>query len=263
MRAWKLIITANLLLIFAICITGQNKSNEESIVLPKPEDVQKIETTNNEFRYQTPESLLRQLPNLSAKTFGDSKSRDYQYGTITLKDGTVLKWKSSHFGNVFLYNDKTEQFYSEDVSFWSDFLGKFVYILTAFVLFTLLLIYFFNQRNHADDSLDQINSGYWKLLLIRISAFLVFVGFAYLLFQSPLQQFHDGIAVMDQKGGPTHYAFYDTEPGNFKFHLILGSSFGVFSLFCGIGFLLFNPKSKFWTKKAKLQIEKTSFLEDK
>ncbi len=111
-------------LLFLLCfaaLSARAFQNDGAIRLPEVEDVQKIETTNNKFRFQTPESLLRMLPHLTAYAPGKGKSQNYQYGTILLKDGSILKWRSSNPGNVTFYNDETEQFYFEDTSFWSDF----------------------------------------------------------------------------------------------------------------------------------------------
>lgn len=249
--------TCLLLFICFASITAKAFQIDAAFVLPRIEDVQKIETTNNEFRYQTPESLLRKLSYLKLQTTGEtSVCPKCQYGIITRKDGRILKWKSSRAGNFMLYDDKTQQHYVEDVSFWNHFLGKFVYLLTVGALFTLFTVYLVGKRSEPDDD-------YWKILIVRIAAFLLFAFFAYLLLQSPLQQLNDGIAVMKQRGGPDHLAFADTEPVNFRSSITLNSLFGFFPILCGIGFLLFNPKSRNWAKKPKPAIKKTSFLSDR
>ena len=142
-------------LLFLLCIASAQLArafqNDDNLTLPKVEDVQKIETTNNEFRFQTPESLWRMLPNMTAKTPGNLKIPGYQYGTILLKNGTLLKWRSSSHSNVFLYDDKHEQLYTEDASFWSYFLGKFVYTLASLVLFSFFLGYFIWRKKQPEN----------------------------------------------------------------------------------------------------------------
>lgn len=226
------------------------QTDDASIALPKVEDVQKIETTNNEFRFQTPESLLRMLPNMTAKTPGNLKIPGYQYGTILLKNGTLLKWRSSHYGNVFLYDDEHEQLYTEDVSFWTYFLGKFVYTLASLVLFSFFLGYFIWRKKQPENDSGLFSRESLKSVGIRLLAFVLFVGLGYLLLQTPLQQINDGVLEATGKGISKPYLeFADTEPGTFWFSIFLNSIFGLVSIFFGILFLSLNPRSKFWKRK--------------
>ena len=220
--------------------------------MPKVEDVQKIETTNNEFRFQTPESLLRMLPNMIAVTPGNLKVPGSQYGTILLKDGTILKWRSTHYGNVYLYDGEREQLYVEQESFWSYFLAKFIYTLTAVVLFSVFLGYFiWRKRQPAGDS-SFFSRDSLKTVGVRLLAFVLLAGLGYLLLQTPLQQINDGVLEATGKGISKPYLeFADTEPGNFWFSVFLNSIFGLASIFFGTVFLLLNPRGKFWRRKPK------------
>ena len=250
------LIICTLFLLCSLSPSARAFQTVGSVALPKVEDVEKIETTNNKFRFQTPESLLRMLPNMIAVTPGNKKPAGYQYGTILLKDGTILKWRSSSYGNVFLSDGKAEQLYVEDESFWSFFLGKFVYTLVSFTLFALFLIYYFDYLRHqpVGDSVNvsnRINSDYARILCIRIAAFTLLCGLGYLLLLQPMQQISDGVQVSHLKGQRSPYiSFADTEPGNFWFAVFLNASFGLLSIFFGTILLLINPKSKFWRRKS-------------
>jgi len=239
-------------LIFLLGIAASQSArafqNDGELALPKVEDVQKIETTNNKFRFQTPESLLRQLPHLTAVTTGNGKFSNYQYGTILLKDGTILKWRSSDYGNVFLYNDKTERLYVEDTSVWSAFLGKFVYTLASFMLFAFFLIFYFDHLRHQPDG--GLFNSFNRIMCIRITAFLLLAFLGYLLLLEPFRQISDGRALSEMKGrSGMHVTFADTEPIGFWFSIFLNASFGLLSIFFGTILLLINPKSEFWKRK--------------
>ena len=241
-------------LLFLLCIASAQLArafqNDDNLALPKVEDVQKIETTNNEFRFQTPESLWRMLPNMTAKTSGNLKIPGYQYGTILLKNGTLLKWRSSHYGKVFLYDDKHEQLYTEDASFWSYFLGEFVYTVASLVLFSFFLGYFIWRKKQPENDPGFFSRESLKSVGIRLLAFIIFVGLGYLLLQTPLQQINEGVLEVTGKGISKPYLeFADTEPGNFWFSIFLNSIFGLVSIFFGILFLSLNPRSKFWKRK--------------
>lgn len=245
------------LLCFASVPARALQTDDVSITLPKVEEVQKIETTNNKYRFQTPESLLRKLPNMIAVTPGNLKVPDYQYGTILLKDGTVLKWRSSSYNKIILYNDKTEQAYFEDESFWSLFFGKFVYTLVSFGLFAFFLVYYFDYLRHqpGGDSVNAFNRNNYdraRIWCIRIAAFFLLAGLGYLLLLEPIQQISDGVQVTHLKGQRSPYiSFADTEPGNFWFAVFLNASFGLLSIFFATVLLLINPKSEFWKRKPK------------
>lgn len=223
---------------------------DKNIALPRVEDVQKIETTDNKFRFQTPASLLRRMPRMITATPGNMKPAGYQYGTMLLKDGTILKWRSSSYSNVFLYDDKHEQLYVEDESFWSTSLGKFIYTLISFALFALFLIFYFDYLRHQPDG--NFFSSFNRILFIRVAAFLLIAGFGYLLLIEPLQQINDGVQVTHLRGQSKPYiTFADTKPGEFYFAVFLNAIFGLLSIFFGTVLLLINPKSEFWRRKSK------------
>ena len=247
-------------LLFLLCVASMSaralQTDDVSIALPKAEDVEKIETTKGEFRFQTPESLLRKLPNMIAVTPGNLKVSGYQYGTIRLTDGRILKWRSSSYGNVYLSDGKSEQLYVEDESFWSYFLSKFVYDLALLILFTVFLGNFIFQRNQPGSDFAGV-SGFFsrdslKITGVRMLAFLLFACLAYLLLQVPAQELNDGVIHFYPKGaGKVQYIFADTEPNTFRFSVFINSIFGLLAIFFGIIFLSLNPKSKFWRRKPK------------
>ena len=240
---------------------AQSLNTDEKFVLPKAEDIQQIDTTNNEFRYETPAHLLRNWPNLIAKTpeitkpSGNAKPDNYQFGTVTLKDGTIWKWRSSHFGNVTIYNESVEQFYIVDISVWTYFLGQAVYTIIFFLLFAVVLgLYVAKRRRPANVYMNQpsrFGRDYWAFLLVRLGAFILFGFLAYLLLQIPLQHLSDGVVEIHPRGGPSILVFAETSPGSFRFGIFLDSIFTILSIICSLIFLLINPQGKFWRKKTK------------
>ena len=241
--------------------TVETPQTENTFTLPKAEDVQKIETTNNKFRYQTPESLLRILPHLTLEMAGKFKKQQgdkNQYGTITLKDGTILKWRSSSRTIVSFYNDKSEQVYVvESKTFWSFFLARFLPILALCVIAVLLAGFSNYKRSNPDSHLirfyNRINNNLIGYIIIRtlVSLPIFYLGYLLLIGWESLQEISDGVAVMR----PRHdSSFADSDPIFFWITVLVHSLFGLTAIFGGLCVLLVNPKTNFWAAKPKIEI---------
>ena len=231
--------------------------NQAKAELPSSHDIDTIETTDNAFRFYTPASLRRILPQLVPTEHGSVKPPGYQYGTITLKDGTKVRWKSSHFGNVTIYDDVHEQFYLEQESFLDRSLGPLTYFVVSLVAFALFLFVFMDKRirlTEGSTQLDElIKKDYWKIMLQRILAFAFFVLLAYLILKTPLQRINDG-AFLDTPGrfsSHSEMVFADANPSTFWLHVVGGIIVGLLPLLIGTFFLIFNPRSLFWARKPK------------
>ena len=195
-----------LIFLFAVAVTSaQTPPAVSPMPLPALADVQQIDTTKNEFRFLTPGLITRMWPRFRPAEGGGAKATNFQFGTVTLKDGTVLKWRSSHFGNFTLYDDNSEQLFVMSTSLWDDFGERFVYIVITMLLFVLILGIFIAKRNQVEqlylNSASGLTSDYLKFLAVRLLACLVFAALAYLLVQGPLQDLHDGVVEVQVGGG--------------------------------------------------------------
>ncbi|MEO6654812.1 MAG: hypothetical protein ABIO36_01905 [Pyrinomonadaceae bacterium] len=246
----------SLLLLFFISIFGVGSQVKANISVPEIQDIGNIETTNNQFRFYTTNSLRRMLPRLSPVTHGTKEPPGYQYGTITRKDGSIIKWKSSHFGNLILYDDGGEQFFVEKSNFWDLDLGLLTYSILSLAAFVVWLLFFLGKRYQSPNNLSfdpkSIRKDYWKIFLFRIAAFAMFAFLAYLTLQGPLQTIDDGAFLrspgrFSDRGSDMIFADTDAK----TFWLYVGPSIVVAFLpvLMGVFLLAFNPRSHIWARK--------------
>lgn len=235
---------------------ARSQSIVPDVPVPKVQDIETIDTTNNKFRFGTSASILRMLPHLTAKETGPFKPPEeqskYQFGTITLKDGRMLKWRSSHFGNIYLTDGVNGTFYVEEVSFWAFSMGQFVYAFAVFAIFSAFVTFFFNKRRElrfaGSSGVQNDRRDRRRTIAIRVAASLALLVLAFLLFQEPVRQIRDGVAEMHGKGSrSTSLVFADTEPGSFWFSMFLNSFFAILALLFGSLCLINDPGGRFWS----------------
>jgi hypothetical protein len=102
--------------------------------LPAPEDVDRIWIQPHDEKlkdFYTSESLLKALPHLKETTIGKSMAFGkvwlWQRGTIHLKDGKELHWRSFTDNIILIETDKGPVFYTDIQSQTNDFVdGKIV-----------------------------------------------------------------------------------------------------------------------------------------
>lgn len=246
--------------------TVEASQTENTFTLPKVEDVQKIETTDNKFRYQTPESLLRILPHLTLRMTGKFK-KDHgnayqnQYGTITLKDGTILKWRSSAHTIVSFYNDKSEQvYYVESETIWSFVLTTTLPIFGIIVIMCLLAGFSNYKRSNPDSRFirfyNRISNNLIGYIVIRtlVSSPIFYLGYLLLIGFGSLQAISDGVFEVTTRSGGGSVYFADSDPISFWINVLAHSLFGLTAILVGLCVLLVNPKTSFWAAKPKIEI---------
>lgn len=242
-------------IVFAVITFGtliqisQAFQTNSQLSLPKIEDVQKIETKENKqnYRYYTPESLMRILPHLAAGNVKAKEFPEYQYGTITLKDNTILKWRSTSDKNLIIYDDQTEQTYLLDEfyiretvlgSFWLKLFSAFLFIagISAILIFYDYSVKYPESRPTRFH--NQMNTHRIASVSIRILAASLIFYLGYSLLSESLRAVNDRVIRGTLgKGGGRYVFFADTSPRNFRFSCLrnrfrLSSRFSAGSASC-------------------------------
>ena len=103
-------LTAFLLLVSFLVVSGQRK--EESISLPRPDDVARITIEPaSMINWYTPESLRQVLPCLVPSIMTCPSVKQPQWGTFELKNGVVLRWMAKNKNSLQILTDKGERLF--------------------------------------------------------------------------------------------------------------------------------------------------------
>lgn len=103
-------LTAFLLLVSFLVVSGQRK--EESISLPRPDDVARITIEPaSMINWYTPESLRQVLPCLVPSIMTCPSVKQPQWGTFELKNGVVLRWMAANKNSLQILTDKGERLF--------------------------------------------------------------------------------------------------------------------------------------------------------
>lgn len=97
------------LLVFSLSVMGQKS---ESLKLPKPADVRRIEISNTSaVNWYEPEALLRLLPDFVASEGTYTTKQPFQRGKFILKNGRTITWMANSTNSILLYDGSKEQLF--------------------------------------------------------------------------------------------------------------------------------------------------------
>ena len=97
------------LLLFSFEAMSQEET--EKLKLPKPEEIERIETGNDTVKWYKPEELLKLLPKFVPSEGTYLTKQAFQRGAFVLKNGKTIKWMAAYNDSILLYEGSKEQLY--------------------------------------------------------------------------------------------------------------------------------------------------------
>jgi hypothetical protein len=102
--------TIFLILMAVSTLITVNAQENELLMIPKIEDIKRIKVEKSDGNWFTPDSLLKLLPKF--KPGGGYKTKMlWQHGTIKLKNGKVLKWRTYNRRTLVLFTRDKEKYF--------------------------------------------------------------------------------------------------------------------------------------------------------